>query len=248
MGLLHEIFRCPNVRLCLENPDRDHPCSKIVKVQKSKTLEQHQMPEPWMGHLETAPILFLGSNPSIGTDHEYPSHTASDDEIEDFFANHFGGGSKEWTREGVIYLRTDGTAQKVRYWTGVRKRVVELLARADVTAGVDYALSEVVLCKSKEQQGVKEAVDECTSRYFMRLLSESGAKVIVSMGKVAERTIKQLYRVGDELKTFGPIKVGTLMRWFAFLPHPSAWKPPLGHSFEGNLSPQELKHLRDCLK
>ena len=249
MGLLREIFRCPNVQPCFENRELDHPCRRIVQEQSAQSIEDYMMPEPWMGNLATAPILFLGPNPKLGTGYEYPSLRDPDDEIQDFFNNHFGGGRKEWTKDGVRYITTEGKDYSNGYWTAVRDRTVELVRPNYATAGVTYALSEVVHCPTVgENKALREAIEECSSRYLRRIISESGAKVIVSMGKVAERTIKQLYRVGDELKTFGPIKVGTLMRWFAFLPHPSSWKPPLGYSFEGNLSPQELKQLRDCLK
>jgi len=49
MSLLLDIFRCPNVRTCLESGDSDHPCSRIVQDQGSASFEDYQMPEPWMG-------------------------------------------------------------------------------------------------------------------------------------------------------------------------------------------------------
>ena len=246
MSLLLEIFRCPNVRTGLENRDSDHPCSRIVQDQGSASLEEHQMPEPWMGNLVTAPILFLGSNPSIGTDHEYPSSLSPGVEIESFFTDRFGGGLKEWTRDGVSVVGTDGKARKVWHWTQVKKRAMELLEKGDVTAGVDYALSEVVHCKSKREKGVKEAVDECASRYLYRLVADSGAKVVVSLGRKAERTVRQMFLIPDETKVHGPVQLKGRKRLFAFLPHPSARKPDV--SFEGNLSPLELSQLRTYLK
>lgn len=248
MSLLLDIFRCPNVRMCLENPQLEHPCSQIVSSQESVSMDDHQMPEPWMGNLAKAPILFLGSNPSIGTDHEYPAWSAPDDEVEDYFDNHFGNGRKEWTKDGVYYLRTDGKPRKVLYWTEVKKRAVELLEHNDVRAGIDYALSEVVLCKSKGQKGVKQAVEECASRYLPRIVGESESRVIVSLGKFAERTVRNTFGINDEVKVEGPVDVARRERWFTFLPHPAAWTTNLGVSFEGNLSPQEITQLRDVLK
>jgi hypothetical protein len=72
MDLLLEIVRCPNVQACLADPEKKHPCRKIVQSQGEKAAEHFQVPEPWSGHLETAPILFLSSNPSISQDEEYP--------------------------------------------------------------------------------------------------------------------------------------------------------------------------------
>ena len=246
MSLLLDIFRCPNVTTCLETRDSDHPCSRIVQDQGSASLEDHQMPEPWMGDLAAAPVLFLGSNPSIGTDHEYPSSLAPDVEIESFFTDHFGNGLKEWTRDGVSAVGTDGKARKVWHWTQVKQRAMELLESGDVTAGVDYALAEVVHCKSKSEKGVKEAVDECASRYLYRLVAESGAKVVVSLGRTAERAVRHMFLIPDETKVHGPVQLRGRKRWFAFLPHPSARVSDV--SFEGNLSPVELRQLRSYLK
>src|SRR3954451_15439199 len=53
-----------------------HPCERVVldqwpaDVTESKRLYrwpfQHLLPEPWTGHLEQAPLLFLASNPGGG--------------------------------------------------------------------------------------------------------------------------------------------------------------------------------------
>jgi len=67
------IARCPNLAACLDGGVPGHPCAAIVLnqwdgVSREERLgrwrEAHQLPEPWDGHLETAPILFVSSNPS----------------------------------------------------------------------------------------------------------------------------------------------------------------------------------------
>ena len=248
MSLLLEIFQCPNVRSCLENRDSDHPCSRIVQEQGCTSAKDHMMPEPWMGNLKKAPILFLGPNPKLGTGYEYPSWDDPNDQIEDFFNNHFGNGLKEWTKDGVRYITADGKDHANKYWAATRRLALELLETGDAIAGITYALSEVVHCASvSENKALADAVNECSALYLSRVVAESGAKVVVCLGRVAERTVRQIFTLPDEVKVHGPVDVGGLRRWFGFLPHPSAW-PPLRCSFEGNLSPEELKQLRDCLK
>src|SRR5256885_16253549 len=72
--LLTTIARCPVVKTCLTDPSPTHTCSQIVlyqwpEVPFEQRLErwrsEHHVPEPWVGHLETAPLLFLSSNPSL---------------------------------------------------------------------------------------------------------------------------------------------------------------------------------------
>ena len=55
--------------------------------------------------------------------------------------------------------------------TGLR-RTVELSV-----IGLDYALTEVVRCKSRQERGVPEALGTCSSRYLARTLELSAARV-----------------------------------------------------------------------
>jgi hypothetical protein len=69
----------------------------------------------------------------------------------------------------------------VRYWSSIQNRAEELLGR-EARPGIDYALSEIVHCKSESEEGVKEALITCANRYMMKLLSCSGAIVLVLVG------------------------------------------------------------------
>lgn len=70
MDLLLEIARCSNIRVCL-NGGKVSACTDIVGIQ-GELLSRHQVPEPWTGHLEKAPILFLSSNPFLSQLDAYP--------------------------------------------------------------------------------------------------------------------------------------------------------------------------------
>ena len=65
--LLTNIARCPITHQIIQNPEKSKslPCYKVVKSQPIKSYENFQLPEPWGGHIDKAPILFLSSNPSI---------------------------------------------------------------------------------------------------------------------------------------------------------------------------------------
>ena len=79
-----KIARCTNIGV--------HPCHKIASFQSNCILKQ--MPEPWNGHLATAEIMFIGSNPSIDFDEYFPNIGWTDDDIFDFFENRFINGKK----------------------------------------------------------------------------------------------------------------------------------------------------------
>jgi hypothetical protein len=54
----------------------------------------------------------------------------------------------------------------VRFWSAVKQRAKELLPEESVRPGLDYALTEVVRCKSREEVGVAEAAAVCSNRYL----------------------------------------------------------------------------------
>ena len=138
-----------------------------------------------VGHLQTARILFLSSNPSISVKEAYPTGPVGDAELVDFFDKRFDG---YWVKGGKFAPNNEVTwhatgneyGDSVSYWANIRKRAEELISKA--VPGVDYALSEVVHCKSIMGAGVKTALPTCGSRYLRDLLACSGAKVLVLVG------------------------------------------------------------------
>jgi hypothetical protein len=140
MSLLLDIAHCPNVQLCLDHPRQPHPCRKIVEVQRAGSLVAHQLPEPWNGQLERAPILFLSSNPSISEREWYPLANWADDQTEGYFSNRFGGGRTRWVRDGRYVLWSDGvySPKGVNFWAHMQNRARELLPEHDVQPGKDY--------------------------------------------------------------------------------------------------------------
>ena len=106
--------------------------------------------------------------------------------------------------------------------------------------GVDYALSEVVHCCSQQEAGVWEALEECTERYFEPLFEVAAATVVVCLGAHCERMVRERMRLDSALLA-GPIEIGARERYFAFLPHPNAFKRK---TFAKCLTESELGELR----
>jgi hypothetical protein len=179
--LLLEIANCKIARRVLETSDQHCACSKVVVAQGARDWNSFQVPEPWSGHLQEAPILFFSSNPSISTHEAYPKGAGNPQApLQSFFDSRFDG---YWIKDGKRALQADlkTYGQSVRYWSSIQNRAEELLGRK-VLPGIDYALSEIVHCKSEREEGVKEALITCATRYMMRLLSCSGAVVLVLVG------------------------------------------------------------------
>lgn len=69
----------------------------------------------------------------------------------------------------------DPRKKPTKYWQKVRLHAELLLARPVVDAGADYALTELVHCRSGGERGVKEALSTCVDRYLERVLACSPA-------------------------------------------------------------------------
>ena len=249
MDLLREISRCPIVAHCLGHPGTDHPCAEIVRSQGADSTADHQVPEPWSGHLDRAPILFLSSNPSISDEEDYPRAEWTNPEIADFFDNRFGGGRRPWIKDGVYGLDRHGRHGRrgTQFWIAVRSRAAELTGRptAAVVPGEDYALSEVVHCKSRAERGVASALATCVDRYLEAVVSASAARVIVCLGEFAAGAVRRRFGIGADVLVQGPITVGRAPRYFAFLPHPASWKKK---TFTSCLPPEDVRRLRGFLE
>jgi uracil-DNA glycosylase len=195
--LAHEILRTPIASL----GPAHLPCAPIVLSQllsadrASADAEWNagrwQVPEPWNGHLASAPILFIGQNPSADFSEDYPrasflQQPDADETVLQTFVHRFDS------------MITDGSRPK-RLDNGVARsnpflRTLNILAARllncdteSVRPGFDYALTEAVRCKSANAIGLDQALPLCASRFLPSTLSLSGARIIVCMGSAAQR-------------------------------------------------------------
>lgn len=247
MSLLVKIARCPLVEQCLTS-EQSHPCSKIVRSQEASSIAEFQVPEPWSGHIDKAPILFLSSNPSIGvtSPHQYPRVSWNDSTITEYFERRFSGSSLSSVANGIYDHLPSGvrSAKATRYWVGMRARAAELLGKTtrDVVPGEDYALTEVVRCKSRDEIGVAEAVRTCAGRYLESTLEASAARVIVVVGSPAATAVRDFYGIESRDALYGPVEIATSSRFVAFLPHPNSRAK--AKTFSGCLDPGDLTRLK----
>jgi hypothetical protein len=235
-NLLFSITRCPNITLHFLE-EKSTPCRKIINSQGVNKRSNFQVPEPWNGVIDKAPVLFVSSNPSIADQEQYPLWNSSRDQVNDFFTHRFGGGKKLWVKKGKYALTKNGTYQRATpYWAEIQNRASELLGR-EAVPGIDYAISEIVHCKSKNNIGVDEALQECAQRYLLKVLEISNAKIITFVGRKAEQYIKDSIDIEDNRNIVGPAVYYGKERLILFLPAPGSNKP---RKFEKLFSKQEL--------
>ncbi len=83
-------------------------------------------------------------------------------------------------------------------------------------------MMEIVRCKSRSEEGVREALPECAGRYLERTLALSGAGVIVGLGGLAREMLTARFRPVGGGNLHGPIVIASRRRFLLFLPHPNA--------------------------
>lgn len=238
------IAHCPVIRGIRAGQMPNSPCTAIVNLQARRPPEA-QIAEPWVGHLDAAPILFIASNPGWdeGDGGIAPEGEAEDeDKLIDRFVSYFDK-DKKYSVDGIRGLNADGKPQLrwVRYWAFAKRRAMELLSPT-VVPGLDYALTEVVHCNSKSEAtgAVWEALKECGPRYLHPVLARSPAKLVVVVGKVAAAEFaRQGYDPAQRL--IGPTPLADRDRLIAFLPHPNSRGGP--KTFAANL-PDHLDRIR----
>lgn len=225
--LLKDISRCRNICGCFSSDNSDNPCCGLIESQNVSSIDDFQIPEPWSGFIETAPILFISDYQRLNREEEYPLYSWSDYHIENFFKNRFSGGQKVWVKDGLYPLLKSGQHSAVwnRFWSASKNRAIELYRRADAVPGIDFATTAAVKCPNINNKQDKSAEKECAQLYLQRLINLSGASVIVAFGDIVTNIICSIYGFRNDKKVTGPVAVNGVLRCFAFLPHHNAKGP-----------------------
>ena len=245
--LLLAVTRCPELNRATSS---SHPCHKIVSCQNN--IDVFQLPEPWTGNLSSAPILFVSSNPSINKDEAYPtkSKSWSEDEVVDFFENRFES-NRIWTRASpsqaryvLLKDRKSYHDDWVRFWSSARKRSEELLDHAPVP-GRDYALTEVVHCKSEDEEGVSESISICSQKWIEPILEHSNAKIVVLVGALARDVCSDIWNIDNSQSVHFNVLAGHRPRAVVILPHPNARNVP--KKISDYATEEQIRKLRSLL-
>jgi hypothetical protein len=207
------LLRIARCTIFKRGPVQDSPCHKILAIQEDLRPDLRQVPEPWRGEVES-PLLFVSSNPSIDSTDDSPTYGSSDDLLVTYFHEGFPDCFPRVRQQ-------NGTPRSypVRFWSSIRMRAAQIwgLPKDETRPGKDFAITEIVHCKSTKQIGVSKAMKPCMDLHWANTLASSGAKVVVVLGAVAHHALS--------LEFQSPVirRVAALgNRWVIMLPHPNA--------------------------
>jgi hypothetical protein len=187
--VLWKIIDC-GLTYCPLNNFNNYPCNSLYQSQNCANDHDFQIPEPWNGDIWNAKILFVGINPGFTPNELYPQKSNpywtkpalvggvifDKDKVEDFFENRFNQYYvKYWntpqkkTRFSV--RMNSGTYKNVHgFWNYLQNISTKLLGKA--TPGKDYALTELVHCKSGSIEHINpQCYYSCMDKHFKDILS-----------------------------------------------------------------------------
>lgn len=181
--------------------DGSHPCSSVVREQDH--VPDRHLPEPWFGNLANAKVLFVSSNPSIDLNHgvtgeNYPRASWSDNEIGEWFVrrvdqtwddvpvsfNHPVHKSFLWRCIDGQYRGANPSGRTPQHSWNRTQGIAEELLGSTADPSQNWALTEVVHCKSRDARGVSKALPMCTSKWLNPILQTAiNSNVMVLAGR-----------------------------------------------------------------
>jgi hypothetical protein len=246
-----EIAHCPVIDAVLGCAPS--PCGDVINFQ-TRPAAHRWVAEPWSGHVDEAPILFLSSNPSSGDPAEPVAPgdliaSSDDDTVFHTFEDAFDEGSWIGIVDGTRLRTADGKLGKsVPYWRSCKARASELMGRP-ARPGRDYALTEVVHCGSQHEIGVWHAAGQCVPRYLDRVLRLSPAKVVIVVGAIARAIVRTMVpALATGRSVVGPVQWAGRTRYVLFLPHPNGRGVPKGvAAYLGQSASEDLRAIHQIL-
>ena len=213
LELAKQICNCKEVEIAIST--NSHPCYKVVN-QQTKLINsgvfsenERQRPEPWIGPILDAPLLFISSNPSISDEpgeirEDFPTYEWTIDKSAEFFVNRFNPNVNPVhatfnhplesnflvkCRDGEYRSGMKNQKAPQATWNSIHMRAIELLGE-EANPNLNYALTEIVHCKSKNAIGVKEAASFCMNQWLFPILESSKIKVAVLVGSHVAKLMK----------------------------------------------------------
>lgn len=209
-----------------------HPCHAVVRSQGGAGEYDRQVPKVWAGNLHAE---------------NYPRASWSDDTIVEFQGRHFDQALPASFVKNGRYLQQDGlyADNSIRFWTSVQRRAEELLGPT-ADPSVNYVMTEVVHCKSKNEVGVSQAAATCAKRYLNDISSLTDAPLFAVVGRKSHDCLNNALGLGlPEPPYITSTELGGRLRHLVFIWHPAGRKGP--KTF-GGLHGKDLDRLRNLVQ
>lgn len=238
-SLINQIVQCG-----VNTQHADSECHAAWIAQGCTCIDDFHLPEPWNGNIESASLLFLSINPGYSPNELYPrlgngwwideSGKLSVQRVADFFTNRFSSEHNyvmnEDGRRFCIKME-DGSYRRLRrsYWENIHK-IATLILNRDVCIGKDYAITEIVHCKTSRESGLNEkCYSRCLTLWLKQILNVAQkANTIIVVGEkpriLIGQFVEQRIDVPERYRWYErSIPGGRKYKWL-FIDHPAAYQ------------------------
>jgi len=196
------------------------PCHDVVVLGNNPLNAEHRRsPEPWIGHLAQARMLFVSSNPN-GLDGSRGATSPSRlDDLSIATETEFAFDPVSPAGPAVQPNFRDRPRTS---WEGALACSRQVLGKG-VRPGYDYAQTEVVHCGSASQAGVEPALPVCVAMYLAQVLRAAAAPSVIVVGTIAQNAFRRFLDVDfGPNGTWGPRQLHGRRRVVVAVAHPAA--------------------------
>ena len=204
-----EIINCG-----LQNaPNPNSVCNALYKSQQCTSIADFQIPEPWNGDIENAPILFVGLNPGFLDVELYPklgnpywtlaNGKFDPAKVEDFFEHRFNSSYQyvQYPNRTKIVPEGYKVLRWRTFWAYVKSIADKILNTSNSNPGVDFAITEIVHCKSKDISCIHSNCYNICFNHFVKILSiAQNLQYIVVLGRPTRDRISNYFGISSASK------------------------------------------------
>lgn len=218
-------------------PNSNSVCNALYNSQQCASIADFQIPEPWNGDIENAPILFVGLNPGfldvelypkLGNPYWMQANGGFDEaKVEDFFEHRFNS-----RHQYVQYPNRTKIAPEEYKWLrgrtfwGYVKSIADKVLNRVSNPGVDFAITEIVHCKSRDIRCIhSKCYDKCFDQHFNNILSiAQKLQFMVVLGSATRKRISKHFGISpvEKYKWYYNVKLNDKTIKIIFVDHNAA--------------------------
>jgi uracil-DNA glycosylase len=218
-NLFKKIAFCKNIEQFNKKIYEIHPCFELLsqRFEKISDIDDFLISEPFNGDIKNSKIMYLSQNPALFEEIKFPTWKDAKNNFENvfsFFIERFQNNKSKLSYK--VKLR-NGNEKRVPLWNLIKNNTAILLKKKkkEIIDGNYFSIVDVVHCKSNSSSAVSKSLSMCASLYLKKILEISNCKLIVCMGKHAQRSLNWIYNIYQS----GFYEVEGKKRWIVFASH-----------------------------
>lgn len=251
-------------------PNSNSECNALYISQQCASIADFQIPEPWNGDIENAPILFVGLNPGfldvelypkLGNPYWLQANGGFDEaKVEDFFEHRFNSRHQYVQYPNKTKIISGGYKVLRHTFWGYVKSIADKIMNGQSTPGVDFAITEIVHCKSRDIRCIdSKCYDKCFKHFNNIMSIAQNLQFMVVVGSATKNRMSKYFGISpvETYKWYYNVKFKDKTINIIFVDHNAAWGASAKNipqhqqsgskaqcTAEANFTPEELVEIK----